>query len=89
MVPRAARADQTARPAGRRVGGRLMRLGDIFGSGPGLLPTLGAGRGRETLRVAVTGLARSGKTVFLTSLLANLLALGQGRDTLPGLTRAL
>ncbi|HEX4261241.1 MAG TPA: YcjX family protein [Acetobacteraceae bacterium] len=36
-----------------------------------------------TIRLAVTGLSRAGKTVFLTSLIANLLALGRGRDTLP------
>lgn len=40
-----------------------------------------------TLRLAITGLSRSGKTVFITSLIANLLALGRGRDTLPALTR--
>ena len=38
----------------------------------GLLPV------RQTLRIGVTGLARAGKTVFLTSLAANLLAGGQG-----------
>ena len=37
----------------------------------------------ETLiRLAVTGLSRAGKTVFITSLIRNLLALGQGRGTL-------
>lgn len=66
-----------------------MRLGDILGTGLGTGLGLGGGSGRDTLRIAVTGLARSGKTVFLTSLLANLLALGRGRDTLPALTRAL
>ena len=40
-----------------------------------------------TVRVAVTGLSRAGKTVFLTSLIHNLLALGQQRDTLPALRR--
>jgi predicted YcjX-like family ATPase len=40
-------------------------------------------------RVAVTGLSRAGKTVFITSLINNLLALGKGRDTLPGLRAAL
>ncbi|MFC7607467.1 YcjX family protein [Teichococcus aestuarii] len=40
-----------------------------------------------TLRIAITGLSRSGKTVFITSLIANLLALGRGRDTLPALRR--
>ncbi|MFC3127048.1 YcjX family protein [Pseudoroseomonas globiformis] len=41
----------------------------------------------STLRVAITGLSRSGKTVFITSLIANLLAMGRGRDTLPALSR--
>jgi len=43
----------------------------------------------ETLRVAVTGLSRAGKTVFLVSLISNLLAMGRGRDTLPALRAAL
>ncbi|MES2710461.1 MAG: YcjX family protein [Pseudomonadota bacterium] len=43
----------------------------------------------ETLRVAVTGLSRAGKTVFLVSLISNLLALGRGRDTLPALRAVL
>lgn len=37
------------------------------------------------INVAITGLSRSGKTVFLTSLIANLLAMGTGRPTLPAL----
>ena len=41
------------------------------------------------VRVAVTGLSRAGKTVFLTSLLSNLLASGAGRDTLPALRAVL
>jgi predicted YcjX-like family ATPase len=41
--------------------------------------------GQERIRLAVTGLTRAGKTVFLTSLLANLLAAGRGRRTLPAL----
>ena len=44
--------------------------------------------GQERLRLAVTGLSRSGKTVFITSLLANLLAAGQGRRVLPALEGA-
>lgn len=44
--------------------------------------------GQERLRFAVTGLSRSGKTVFITSLLANLLAAGQGRRVLPALEAA-
>lgn len=37
-----------------------------------------------TIRIGVTGLARAGKTVFITSLVANLLA----RDRMPGLAAA-
>ena len=37
------------------------------------------------IKVAVTGLSRSGKTVFLTSLIANLLAMGTGRPSMPRL----
>lgn len=48
----------------------------------------------ETLRLAVTGLSRSGKTVFLVSLISNLLAMargvdGQRLDTLPRLAKHL
>ncbi len=45
-----------------------------------------------TLRLAVTGLSRAGKTVFLVSLIGNLLAMarpGGGRDSLPKLAAAL
>jgi len=41
--------------------------------------------GPGTLRIGVTGLARSGKTAFLTSVAANLLALGAGLPVLPAL----
>jgi len=37
----------------------------------------------ERIHLAVTGLSRAGKTVFITSLIENLLALSGGRDTLP------
>lgn len=43
----------------------------------------------RVIRVAVTGLSRSGKTVFITSLIHNLLALGKGRNTLPKLQELL
>ena len=43
----------------------------------------------DRIRLAVTGLSRAGKTVFITSLVQNLLALGQGRDTLPKVTARL
>ncbi|MBV9734669.1 MAG: YcjX family protein [Acidisphaera sp.] len=42
--------------------------------------------GPATLRIGVTGLARAGKTAFLTSVAANLLGLGAGLPTLPALT---
>ncbi len=38
-----------------------------------------------TIRIGVTGLARAGKTAFLTSVAANLLALGAGMPVLPAL----
>lgn len=44
--------------------------------------------GQDRIRLAVTGLTRAGKTVFLTSLLANLLAAGRGQRTLPALEQA-
>jgi predicted YcjX-like family ATPase len=44
---------------------------------------------RQTVRVGVTGLARSGKTTLLTSLAANLLALGGGVPCLPDVSTQL
>ena len=41
--------------------------------------------GRRRVRIGVTGLARAGKTAFLTSTAANLLALAAGRPALPAL----
>lgn len=38
------------------------------------------------MRIGVTGLARAGKTAFITSLAANLLAMGAGLPTLPALS---
>ena len=43
------------------------------------------GINEDRIRLAVTGLSRAGKTVFITSLVENLLALAGGRDTLPKL----
>ena len=37
----------------------------------------------ETIRVAVTGLSRAGKTVFITSAVQNLLAMADGKGALP------
>ena len=42
-----------------------------------------SGINETPIRVAVTGLSRAGKTVFLTSLITNFLALNAGRATLP------
>jgi predicted YcjX-like family ATPase len=53
-----------------------------------LIPPL-AGWAGGTVRIGVTGLARAGKTAFLTALAANLLALGAGVPTLPALTTRL
>lgn len=44
--------------------------------------------GQDRVRLAVTGLTRAGKTVFLTALIANLLAAGQGRHTLRAFEQA-
>lgn len=43
----------------------------------------------RTIRIGVTGLARAGKTAFLTSLAANLMALGAGHPVLPLVRRRL
>ncbi len=45
--------------------------------------------GSRVVRIGVTGLARSGKTAFLTSAAANLLAQGAGVPTLPALATRL
>ncbi len=43
----------------------------------------------RTVRIGVTGLARAGKTAFLTSVAANLLALGARRPVLPAVAERL
>ena len=43
----------------------------------------------DVIRLAVTGLSRAGKTVFITSLIQNLLALAAQKDVLPKLTQRL
>jgi predicted YcjX-like family ATPase len=48
-----------------------------------------AGWAGGTVRIGVTGLARAGKTAFLTSVAANLLAMGAGQPTLPALAAKL
>jgi uncharacterized protein len=52
-------------------------------SARGLLPV------RRSLRIGVTGLARAGKTALLTSVAANLLAMGAGLPVLPALAARL
>jgi predicted YcjX-like family ATPase len=52
----------------------------VIDAARGLLPM------RRTVRIGVTGLARAGKTAFLTSVAANLLALGAGLPSLPALS---
>ena len=44
---------------------------------------LHAGLNTETIRLAVTGLSRAGKTVFITSAIQNLLAMADGKGALP------
>src|SRR5215472_9168768 len=44
---------------------------------------------RSTIRIGITGLARSGKTALITSLAANLLALSAGRSVLPAVSDGL
>jgi len=61
-------------------------LWDLAG---GATATLDAALNEHRIRLAITGLSRSGKTAFITSLLQNLVALGAGRDTLPALSRRL
>ena len=56
---------------------------DWFATARGLVPV------RRTVRVGVTGLARAGKTALLTSIAANLLAVGAGLPVLPALTARL
>lgn len=53
-----------------------------------MIPAL-AGWAGGTVRIGVTGLARAGKTAFLTSMAANLLAMGAGVPTLPALAARL
>jgi predicted YcjX-like family ATPase len=62
---------------------RVTFLDELVDGAWGLLPV------RRTIRVGVTGLARSGKTALLTSLAANLLAAGAGLPTLPALSARL
>jgi predicted YcjX-like family ATPase len=60
----------------------------VAGNSTGLIPSLASWTG-GTVRIGVTGLARAGKTAFLTSLAANLMAMGTGQPTLPALAARL
>jgi predicted YcjX-like family ATPase len=51
--------------------------------------TVNDGVNEDCIRLAVTGLSRAGKTVFVTSIIHNLLALGGGKNTLPRLATRL
>ncbi|MBB3173257.1 hypothetical protein FHR90_001075 [Endobacter medicaginis] len=65
------------------------RLGDLLPGGA-LGSVLGDSLGRRRVRIGLTGLARAGKTAFLTSVAANLLALSRGRgEALPALSARL
>lgn len=58
-------------------------------SASGLWPDLSDLFGSRTVRIGVTGLARAGKTAFLTSVAANLLAQGAGIPALPAVASIL
>jgi predicted YcjX-like family ATPase len=45
--------------------------------------SIGTALNEKRIRLAVTGLSRAGKTVFITSVIQNLIALGDGWNTLP------
>ena len=47
---------------------------------------VGTAVNESLIRLAVTGLSRAGKTVFITSLIRNLLTLGQGRVHVAAIT---
>ena len=50
---------------------------------------LGRAINEDVVKLAVTGLSRAGKTVFITSLIQNLLALAAHKDVLPQFSRRL
>jgi len=67
--------------------GPILVLNDAVTSATGLVAD--ALQLRSTIRIGITGLARSGKTALITSLAANLLALSAGRPVLPAVSDAL
>lgn len=72
--------------ARRTVGNVVASLGDLIASTGS---TIDSAVNETVVRLAVTGLSRAGKTTFITSVINNLLALGNGRETLPALSRTL
>ncbi len=72
--------------AGRRRGKPHVIIGDIADGltrgVEGAVSTVSEAFFEPVIRLGVTGLSRSGKTVFITSLVANLI----GRERMPGLT---
>jgi predicted YcjX-like family ATPase len=77
-VPDAAGGDAGTGDARGRLnsspGGGFDPLGEVFGAARAFR-TLLLGNSQETVRLAVTGLSRAGKTVFTAALAANLLAI--------------
>ena len=61
----------------------------VFDSANRAAAAVASGINNTPIRVAVTGLSRAGKTVFLTSLITNFLALRDGQGTLPAVQAAL
>src|SRR5690242_3180422 len=66
-----------------------MRIGRLGGGVRNVVNRVATLANQTVISVAVTGLSRAGKTVFITSLISNLMAFGQGKDTLPRLRMAL
>src|SRR5258707_1105425 len=75
-APRPAAPSPTTSSVERRLSGVLSAVGQLWSTLDDLIND-------RPIRIAITGLSRSGKTVFLTSLIANLLAMGTGRPSLP------
>jgi len=64
----------------------LDKATEVIGKAPGFLAKVGQMRdlaAGSTVRLAVTGLSRAGKTVFITSLIHNLLSATQGSPRMP------
>lgn len=68
--------------------GRRMWVGARSLAG-GASDAIGTALNEQRIRLAVTGLSRAGKTVFITSVIQNLIALGEGCNTLPRIAERL